>query len=97
MMGGVMGISTVVGPLLGGAFTSDLSWRWCFYINLPFGCAAMLAISLFLRIPDQSNTKLPLREKLPQIDVPGTALLVPGVACLLLALRWGGQTYSVSA
>lgn len=56
----------------------------------------MVVIYLFLEIPDREETELPLSKKLKQLDAPGTAVLVPGVVCLLLALQWGGQTYSVS-
>lgn len=57
----------------------------------------MVVIYLFLEIPDREEVKLPLAKKLKQLDAPGTAMLVPGVVCLLLALQWGGQTYSVSS
>ncbi|KAG6358766.1 hypothetical protein INS49_012285 [Diaporthe citri] len=94
MMGALMGVASIAGPLIGGGFTSNVTWRWCFYLNLPIGAAAMVVIYLFLDIPDREETKLPLAKKLKQLDAPGTAVLVPGVVCLLLALQWGGQTYS---
>ncbi|KAK4244127.1 major facilitator superfamily transporter aflatoxin efflux [Corynascus novoguineensis] len=74
LFGALMGVAAIAGPLIGDALTSNVTWRWCFYINLPVGA--------------------PLREKLKQLDVLGTTLLVPGVICLLLALQWGGQTYA---
>jgi hypothetical protein len=67
----------------------------CFYLNLPVGGISVAAIFLFLNLPDNEQTKLPMREKLAQIDLPGSIFLLPGIACLLLALQWGGQTYSV--
>ncbi|KAL1853107.1 hypothetical protein Daus18300_011935 [Diaporthe australafricana] len=94
MMGAVMGVASIAGPLIGGGFTSNVTWRWCFYLNLPIGAVATVVIYLFLEIPDRDETKLPLAKKLKQLDAPGTTALVPGVVCLLLALQWGGQTYS---
>ncbi|GKZ38418.1 hypothetical protein AbraIFM66950_010607 [Aspergillus brasiliensis] len=93
MFGALMGISSIVGPLIGGGFTSDVTWRWCFYINLPVGGVAMLVILIFLKIPDQPTARVPLSEKIKQFDIPGIVLLVPGIVCLLLALQWGGQIY----
>lgn len=62
--------------------------RWC--------GVALLFIFFFLDLPDRDISKLPLAKKMVQLDAPGTAILVPGVVCLLLVLQWGGQTYAVS-
>ncbi|KAJ0107621.1 hypothetical protein J7T55_007812 [Diaporthe amygdali] len=93
MFGALMGVSSVAGPLIGGAFTTYVTWRWCFYINLPIGGFAMLVIFFILDISGQDTADIPLPEKLKQIDVIGTIFLIPSVVCLLLALQWGGQTY----
>ncbi|KAJ9145512.1 MFS aflatoxin efflux [Pleurostoma richardsiae] len=94
LFGAVFGIASVVGPVVGGALTTHVTWRWCFYINLPFGGVAMAVILFLLQVPDRETTKIPTKDKLAQLDVYGTVLFVPGCICLILALQWGGVTYS---
>ncbi|OAX82766.1 hypothetical protein ACJ72_02885 [Emergomyces africanus] len=96
-MGSMQVIAQIGGPLIGGVFTTHLTWRWCFYINLPIGGIAMIAIAFFLDIPQQQDLgRKPLKWKLRQLDFPGTILVAAGAICILLALQWGGQTYTWS-
>ena len=95
MFGALMGVASIAGPLVGGAFTSKVSWRWCFYINLPVGAVALVVIACLLDMPERESTKLPMWGKVKKLDILGTTFLVPGVVCLLLALQWGGQVYAV--
>ncbi|KAI2606609.1 putative MFS multidrug transporter [Hypoxylon sp. NC1633] len=99
-MGGVYGVASVVGPLLGGAFVDDAAatWRWCFYVNLPVGGAAVAVVVLLLRLPAHENKDasraVTLAQRVRLLDPLGTLFFFPGVVCLLLALQWGGSTYA---
>ncbi|KIV76910.1 hypothetical protein PV11_08760 [Exophiala sideris] len=94
LVGVVFGVASVAGPLLGGVFTSKLTWRWCFYINLPIGGLTMGIVLLVLNLPSPPNAPKTIKEQLGRLDPLGALFLLPGIICLLLALQWGGSTYA---
>lgn len=84
LFSGVWGFASVVGPVVGGFITDQLSWRWVFYLNIPFGLAAALIMGLAL--------KEPRRHERPAIDYAGAAMLMLAISLLMLALVEGGTS-----
>ena len=86
-------VSTILGPVLGGVFTTEVTWRWCFWINLPVGGLALALQVLFLRIPKHIKpTPSTWKEFFRHMDFPGFAFLLASNVCFILALQWGGLT-----
>ncbi|KAF7531468.1 hypothetical protein G7054_g8868 [Neopestalotiopsis clavispora] len=95
VIGATSGIAQIIAPTLGGVLTDRATWRWCFWINLPLGAVTAVVVLFFVRLPPQkkSNDATGILKKL---DLEGTAIFMPCIICLLLALEWGGLTYAWS-
>ncbi|KAL4755905.1 MDR family MFS transporter [Aspergillus foveolatus] len=90
---GMYNIGSVIGPLVGGSITDNqvLTWRFIFWINLPFGAVGLVLVLFALREPPPAvKGDLPWVQKLRQLDLPGAILLLGATTCLNLALQWGG-------
>ncbi|KAH7035706.1 major facilitator superfamily domain-containing protein [Microdochium trichocladiopsis] len=94
VFGSVFGLASVLGPLVGGAFTTGVTWRWCFFLNLPVGCFAAFCVIMFLHLPHKPSSRAPLVEHFTRLDPLGTFFFVPSVVSLLLALQWGGSKFA---
>jgi len=86
LIGSVFAVASVAGPLLGGFFVDNLSWRWVFYVNLPIGALALLIVITRLHLPSRRTSH--------RIDYLGALLLSGGVSALILLTSWGGNEFA---
>jgi len=89
MMGASFGLASIVGPAAGGFITDHFSWRWLFFVNLPFAILTLVVVALYMHVPNERRKHA--------IDVWGSVTLSIGITSGLLATVWGGTQYSWSS
>src|SRR5438874_8060674 len=89
MMGASFGLASIVGPAAGGFITQYYSWRWLFFVNLPFASLTLLVVAVYMHVPNERRKH--------SIDVDGSVTLSLAVSAVLLATVWGGSQYPWSS
>ncbi|KXH50565.1 multidrug resistance protein fnx1 [Colletotrichum nymphaeae SA-01] len=94
VMGMVWAVSSAIGPVLGGVFTSKATWRWCFYVNLPISGIGFVVLFFVLKL---HNPRTPVAQGLKAIDWVGTLTIIGGTLMFLFGLEFGGVQYPWSS
>ncbi|KAK2024494.1 putative MFS transporter [Colletotrichum zoysiae] len=90
-------LGLILAPVIGGAFTEKVTWRWCFWINLPGGVVTLLAMFFFFKVPSRAGDARSTKERLRSLDLVGSVVFVPGIFMLILGLQWGGNAHPWSS
>ncbi|PYH92720.1 MFS drug transporter [Aspergillus ellipticus CBS 707.79] len=90
LFGSTWAIAGALGPIVGGAFTTDVTWRWCFYLNLPIGGISLVILIFFLKI---ESSQVPFWAGIRSIDWAGNFLMIGGTLMFLFGLEFGGVNY----
>jgi MFS family permease len=85
-MGASFGVASIIGPAAGGFITDHFSWRWLFFVNLPFAVLTLIVVALYMHVPNERRKHA--------IDVWGSITLSGGITSALLATVWGGTQYA---
>ncbi|EOD43394.1 putative mfs multidrug transporter protein [Neofusicoccum parvum UCRNP2] len=91
IIGGIWALGSVSGPVIGGALAYKASWRWLFWINIPFAVISLIMAPVFLRLKRTSGS---VTEKLRRVDWFGSALFVGATTSFLMPLTWGGVQFA---
>ena len=86
MIGASFGLASIVGPAAGGFITDHYSWRWLFFVNLPFAVLTLIVVAIYMHVPNERRKH--------SIDIGGSVTLSLGITSLLLATVWGGTQYA---
>ena len=94
VLGCVESVAVIAAPSFGGVLTQSLGWRWCFWINLPIGGITLLTTMFLFSNPKPSDTSIPFKQKLVELDPISNLLFIPALTSLFIALSWAGTKFA---